>query len=78
VDHVADEVQALLREHGLAFGLCVFFDAVTETLHAVGYDGAAARYFRALESHRGAGAPATGSPTAAPRDTASPEVSSTA
>ena len=50
VDGVADEVQALLREHGLDFELCVFFDAVTETLHAVGYDGAPARYFQCVPS----------------------------
>ena len=52
VDRVADEVQALLREHGLELELCVFFDPIAEYLHAVGYDGSAARYFRSLESDR--------------------------
>ncbi|MDE1820932.1 MAG: hypothetical protein KGJ23_11235 [Euryarchaeota archaeon] len=46
VDRVADEVQALLRREGLDLELVVFYDRVTEMLHAVGYDGAPARYFR--------------------------------
>jgi hypothetical protein len=50
VDVVADEVGALLREHGLDLELCVWYDPICETLHAVGYDGSAARYFRSLES----------------------------
>ena len=29
VDQVADEVQALLREHGLEMELCVWYDPVT-------------------------------------------------
>ena len=49
VDQVADEIQALLREHGLELELCVFYDVVTETLHATGFDGSPARYFRSLE-----------------------------
>ncbi len=52
VDRVADEVQALLREHGLEMELCVWYDAITEHLHAVGFDGSAARYFRSLSSDR--------------------------
>ena len=45
VDQVADEVQALLREHGLDFELLVMFDPICEQLHAVGYDGAPRAYF---------------------------------
>ena len=52
VDLVADEVQALLREHGLEMELCVWYDPIGEHLHAVGFDGSAARYFRSLESDR--------------------------
>ncbi len=50
VDLVADEVQALLREHGLDFELLVMFDPICEQLHAVGYDGAPARFFQSLET----------------------------
>ena len=52
VDQVADEVTAVLNEHGLELELCVFFDPIAEYLHAVGYDGSAARYFRSLGSDR--------------------------
>lgn len=44
-DDVADRVQALLREEGLELELVVFYDSLTEVLHAVGYDGAPARFF---------------------------------
>jgi hypothetical protein len=50
VDPIADDVSALLRESGLQMELVVFYDWITETLHAVGYDGSAARYFRSLEA----------------------------
>ena len=50
VDQVADEVQALLREHGLEMELCVWYDPIGEHLHAIGFDGSAARYFRSLDS----------------------------
>jgi hypothetical protein len=50
VDQVADEVQALLREHGLEMELCVWYDPITEQLHGVGYDGAPARFFANLPS----------------------------
>lgn len=49
-DDVADRVQAILREEGLDLELVVFYDPVTEALHAVGYDGSPGRYFRALET----------------------------
>lgn len=49
VDVVADDVATLLSEEGLDLELIVFYDPLTETLHAVGYDGAPARYFRSLE-----------------------------
>ena len=52
VDQVADEVQALLRVHGLEMELCVWYDPVAEYLHAVGFDGSAARYFRSLSTDR--------------------------
>ncbi len=52
VDQVADEVTAVLREHGLELELCVFYDVVTETLHATGFDGSPARYFRSLETDK--------------------------
>lgn len=58
VDRVADSVQSLLAEEGLDMEMIVWFDPVTETLHAVGFDGAPARYFRSLESPAPAGAPA--------------------
>ena len=45
---------------GLDLELVVFCDKVIETLHAVGYDGAPARYFRSLEPS---------SPQGASRDT---------
>lgn len=51
VDQVADQVQALLAEHGLELELVVFYDKLTQTLHAVGFSGAPARYFRILESN---------------------------
>lgn len=60
IDRVADEVQALLREHGLEMELCVFFDSVAEHLHAVGFDGSGARYFRSLEDPKGGGERAVG------------------
>ena len=49
VDVVADEVTSLLDEEGLQLELVVFYDPTTEVLHAVGYDGAPARYFRTKE-----------------------------
>lgn len=49
VDAVADSTASLLSEEGLDLELIVFYDPITETLHAVGYDGAPARYFRSLE-----------------------------
>ena len=52
VDDIADQVQALLGEHGLDLELVVFYDKVTEVLHATGFDGSPARYFRSLESDR--------------------------
>ena len=59
VDQVADEVQSLLAEHGLELDLVVFYDKVTEVLHATGFDGSPARYFRSLESEgRPSGSPA--------------------
>ncbi len=48
VDEVTDQVQALLSEHGLEMDLCVWYDPITEHLHAVSFDGSAARYFRSL------------------------------
>ncbi len=48
VDLVADEVQALLAEHGLEMELCVWFDPVAEVLHGVGFDGSPVRYFQSL------------------------------
>ncbi|MDE1819531.1 MAG: hypothetical protein KGJ23_06550 [Euryarchaeota archaeon] len=55
VDQVADEIQALLAEHGLELELVVFYDNQTEILHATGLDGSPARYFRSLESEGGTG-----------------------
>ncbi len=52
VDRVTDQVQALLSEHGLEMELCVWSDPVAEHMHAVGFDGSAARYFRSLECDR--------------------------
>lgn len=49
VDQVADEVQALLHEHGLDMELCVWYDPITEVMHGIGFDGSPARYFRSLE-----------------------------
>lgn len=57
VDVVADGVGDLLREEGLDCELIVFYDPLTETLHAVGYDGAPARYFRGLEADGGPSVP---------------------
>jgi hypothetical protein len=53
VDQVADEVQALLREHGLDFELLVMFDPICEQLHAVGYDGAPRAYFAGRDATTG-------------------------
>ena len=53
VDQVADEVQALLREHGLDFELLVMFDPICEQLHAVGYDGAPRAYFAGRDAFTG-------------------------
>lgn len=50
VDTVADDAAGRLAEEGLELELLVFYDPLTETLHAVGYDDAPARYFRALET----------------------------
>ena len=52
VDRTTDRVAEVLREEGLDMELVVFFDPIAEVLHAVGYDGSAARYFRSLESDR--------------------------
>ena len=49
VDRVADDVSEVLTAEALELELVVFYDKVTETLHAVGYDGAPARFFRSLE-----------------------------
>jgi hypothetical protein len=54
VDQVADEVTAVLNEHGLELELCVFYDPLTATLHGTGYDGSPARYFRSLEADHAA------------------------
>lgn len=51
MDVVADEAASLLSDDGLDLELIVFYDPLTETLHAVGYDGAPARYFRSLEGN---------------------------
>ncbi len=48
VDRVADTVQALLAEEGLDMEMIVWYNPVTETLHAVGFDEAPARYFRCV------------------------------
>ena len=48
VDRVADSVKALLAEEGLDMELIVWYDAITEQVHAVGFDGAPARYLAAL------------------------------
>ena len=53
VDRVADQVQALLRKHGLDFELLVMFDPITEQLHAVGYDGAPRAYFAGRDAITG-------------------------
>lgn len=66
VDRVADEVQALLRERGLDLELLVMYDKVTEVLHAVGFSGAPARYFRSLEGDREAGGPSRSDQDRAP------------
>lgn len=50
VDSTADRVQAILAEEGLELELLVFYDQVTEVLHAVGFDGAPASYFRGREA----------------------------
>ena len=52
VDRVADTVQDLLAEEGLEMEMCVWYDPVTEQLHAVGFDGAPARYFRCAASEQ--------------------------
>jgi hypothetical protein len=67
VDRTADRVAEILREEGLDMELVVFFDPIAEILHAVGYDGSAARYFQSLEA---VGRP-SGSP--APRGNPMPE-----
>jgi hypothetical protein len=67
VDPIADDVSALLRESGLQMELVVFYDPITETLHAVGYDGSAQRYFTALGTE-GASVP---QPRAAPNSASS-------
>lgn len=66
VDVVADETSSLLAEDGLQLELVVFYDPVTEVLHAVGYDGAPARYFRAIESGPVGGAGDPGRENGAP------------
>ena len=62
VDRVADEVTALLAQRGLDLELLVMYDKVTEVLHAVGFSGAPARYFRSLEGDREAGGPSRSDP----------------
>ena len=69
VDQVADEVQALLRERGLDMELCVWYDPIAEHLHAVGFDGSAARYFRSLRPD--------GATTARPAEVSRPGVPGT-
>ena len=49
IDALADATGRVLEGEGLQLELLVFFDPATETLHAVGFDGAPARYFRGLE-----------------------------
>ncbi|MDG7006390.1 MAG: hypothetical protein JRM86_05590 [Nitrososphaerota archaeon] len=49
---MADEVTALLREHGLELELCAFYDPIGEMLHGVGFDGSPARFFRSIETDR--------------------------
>ncbi|MDE1822584.1 MAG: hypothetical protein KGI98_17240, partial [Euryarchaeota archaeon] len=68
VDAVADEVQALLAEHGLEMELCVWFDPITEVMHGIGFDGSPARYFRSLASD--------GAPQEPPEERPQPEVAS--
>ena len=60
VDEIADEVAALLAERGLDLELLVMYDKVTEVLHAVGFSGAPARYFRSLASDRAEAPPDEG------------------
>lgn len=62
VDLVADRVQAILREEGLDLELLVFYDAITEVLHAVGFDGAPARYFANLPAPSDTAGPAPPAP----------------
>lgn len=50
VDLVADHVSEVLTVEALELELVVFYDKVTETLHAVGFDGAPARYFRSMDA----------------------------
>lgn len=57
-DDVADRVQALLREEGLELELVVFYDSLTEVLHAVGYDGAPARFFASYPAPSDSAGPA--------------------
>ena len=60
VDRIADEVTALLRDHGLDLELVVFYDPIGEMLHGVGFDGSPARYFRSLASDRAEAPPDEG------------------
>lgn len=50
VDVVADEMTRILKDDGLQLELLVFYDPITECLHAVGYDGAPGRYLRSLDA----------------------------
>lgn len=50
VDQTADRVASLLSEEGLSMEMVVFYDPLTETIHAIGYDGAPSRYFGNLET----------------------------
>lgn len=69
MDVVFDDAASLLEEERLDLELLVFYDPVTETLHAVGYDGAPARYFRVLED-----LPTTEEATPTVRSTSSTEI----
>lgn len=69
VDRIADTVQDLLAEEGLEMEMCVWYDPVTEQLHAVGFDGAPARYFRCAAGEQPSPAPRSGPD---PRSVAAP------
>ena len=60
VDLVADRVSEVLTEERLTLELLVFYDPVAEVLHAVGYDGAPARYFQCTSGGHPASVPRAG------------------